>query len=334
MLDKKPRHIVRNSIAIAISLVFFVIAGWLVLNRQYAMDQVTVWAYQPTASVQSVEDNIKLTSKGKFYFHTAHPQIADAESFNHSCPRREVGNPVLGCYSMQRIYIYDIEDPKLEGIKEVTAAHEMLHAVWDRMDQKERDRVGGLLEAAYNELASGELKDRMAYYSRTQPGEFHNELHSIIGTEMATLSPELETYYAQYFVDRSVIIALHDQYDKVFKDLQSQADTLFAELGQLRGDIESRSAQYNSDVRQLSADIQAFNERANNNGFESIGQFNRERAALVSRSNQLDQDRAAINDEISLYNEKYKQYQATASQIESLNKSIDSINALEPAPSL
>jgi len=174
----------------------------------------------------------------------------------------------------------------------------------------------------------------MDYYQRTEPGQFENELHSILATETRTLSPELETYYGQYFKDRQKVVDLHDTYSAVFNSKRDQSDALYSELTALGISIESRTTKYNSDVTQLSADITAFNTRANSGQFSSISQFNSQRSTLLARTNQIDADRTAISTDIETYNTKYKTYQDLSSQIEVLNKSIDSIKELQPAPSV
>ncbi len=333
MLDKK-RSYAKVIVASVASLIILIFAGWLLFNQQYVKDQLGIWAYQMPPNVQAIEDRIELTSSGAFYFRASQPALEGPDTFNQDCPRQEVGNPILGCYAEGRIFIYDIQNDDLDGIKEVTAAHEMLHAVWERMSPNEQIRIGALLRSEYAKLTDSELKDRMDYYARTQPGELENELHSIIGTEVSELNPELEKYYGRYFKDRQVVLDLYKKYDSVFKNLRAEADTLFAELTALGQSIETSSVQYNSDVASLSADIAEFNGRAERGDFTSISQFNQERAALMARSNQLEADRESVNAEIAVYNSKYAQYQELSVKIESLNKSIDSIGDLEPAPSL
>lgn len=333
MLDKKHSHI-KIIAAIVLSGFIFIFAGWLLFNQQYVKDQVSVWAYNVPSDVKAIEDRVDFTDSGTFYFRATQPEVADADTFNASCPRQEVGSPILGCYGSGRIFIYNIQNDQLDGIKEVTAAHEMLHAVWERKSPAEQKRIGALLRSEYAKIVDPELKERMDYYARTEPGELENELHSIIGTEVVDLTPELETYFSRYFDDRQKILALHDKYDRVFRSLKEQADTLYSELEVLGKSVEARSAQYIADVNQLSADIEEFNARAENGDFSSIAQFNQERSALTARSNQLEADRISINNDIALYNEKYNQYQELSLQIETLNKSIDSFGDLEPAPSL
>jgi hypothetical protein len=317
------------------SALLLAFAGFLLLNQKYVTDQVSVWAYEPTSAVRSIEDRIDLTKQGQFYFYTAHPQVDNSEKFNDDCPRQEVGSPILGCYASGRIYVYDVANDQLDGIEEVTAAHEILHSVWERMSEKEQARIGALLNEEYAKLDSdSELAQRMAYYTRTEPGQLANELHSILGTEVKKLSPELESYYAKYFSNRQSVVALYNNYNALFNELKTQSDTLYAALTALGVQIESRSATYSANVRQLSSDIASFNARASAGDFDSADQFNAERSRLVVRSNVLDGERASITDTIESYNIQYAAYQKIATQIETLNSSIDSIKALEPTPSI
>ena len=335
-MSVKKRSFTGAIIAGALSIGILAAAGWLVLNRQFAIDQISVWSYTPSSKVQTIEERVDFTAKGKFQFYATQPQIDGSDQFNQDCPRQEVGSPILGCYTGQhRIFIYDVENAQLDGIEEVTSAHEMLHAVWERMSASDQTRIGNLLRAEYQKHTDdASLTTRMEYYQRTEPGQFENELHSILATETQTLSPELETYYAQYFKDRQKVVNLHEAYDTVFKNLTAQSDALYSELTALGISIEARTTQYNSDVTQLSADITAFNTRANSGQFTSISQFNSQRGALLTRTNQVDADRTAISADIETYNAKYKTYQDLSSQIEVLNKSIDSIKELQPAPSV
>ena len=333
MSDKKHN---RSSViaAVIVSVVIFAFAGWLLLNKQFVIDQVSIWSYKMPANVSALEDRVDFSDQGKFYFRTTQPKLSGPDEFNLGCPRQETGSPILGCYTEGRIYIYDITDNQLDGIEEVTAAHEMLHAVWERMSDSEQQRIGKLLRAAYAKIDDPDLKERMDYYNRTEPGEFENELHSIIGTEIGNLGAELDSYYAKFFKDRQKVLDFHAKYNAIFKDLQTRSENLYNELVEIGNSIETRSAQYAVDVAALSADIQAFNTKAESGEFSSISQFNSERAALIARTNQLDADRIAINNDIQIYKDKYAEYQQLGTQIDNLNKSIDSIKDLAPAPSV
>lgn len=308
------------------------VAAWILLNRQFVLDQISVWDYHPSSDIVSIEQRAGLGGMGEFYFYASHPQVDTASDFNTNCQRREAKSAILGCYNNKDIYIFKVTNPTLDGIEEVTAAHEMLHAVWDRMSDQDKATIGALLEAQYAQINDPTLKERMAYYDRTEPGQHDNELHSIIGTEVASISPALEKYYRQYFSDRSKVTALHTSYNSVFTQLSQESDTLYAQLGTLSTQIDNQKAQYEADAAKLSNDIAVFNQKATNGGFTSTSDFNAQRAALSARSNALDSERTTINAEIQSYNDKNSQYQALIIQSEALNKSIDS--SIAPAPSL
>lgn len=321
-------------VAIVASVVLLLAAALLYSNRQYLTDQVSVWVYSPTQAVQDINNTVDFSNKGTFYFYATQPEVATAEAFNQDCPRQESSSPILGCYVNNRIYIYDVTNQQLDGIEEVTAAHEMLHAVWDRLGNSEKQRLTTLLQDEYQKHATGELATRMAYYERNEPGQVTNELHSILPTEVKDLSPELEAYYMQYFDDRQKVVTLHDRYSGVLSDLTNKITTLYEQLTTLSASIESASAAYTTQTDQLSTGIAAFNSRAQNGGFTTQQQFNSERSLLLNQSAQLESSRNAINEDIDRYNDMYGEYQDLATQLDSLNKSLDSITNLPQIPTI
>jgi len=320
-------------VSVAATVVCVVVAGLLLLNRQYVIDQLAVWQYQPSDDVVQLADRSGMNRTGKFYFYASQPAVENAQDFNKNCARQETSTAILGCYNGRNIFIYNVTDARIDGIREVTAAHEMLHATYDRLSADEKQKVDALLEAEYATLKNDkDFADRMAFYARTEPGERDNELHSVIGTEVGSISKELEAHYKKYFSDRSKVVALHDTYAKVFNDLQSKSDQLSAQLTALGNKIENETLAYNKDVTQLNADITAFNAKAKGGGFTSQSEFQAEREMLVARATRLDQTRQSINGEVAQYEALRQQLESIASQSEALNKSIDS--SLAPAPSL
>ncbi|MFZ1249883.1 MAG: hypothetical protein WAR37_00310 [Candidatus Microsaccharimonas sp.] len=320
-------------VAFIASGILIVLAVLLFVNRQHILDQLSVWSYTPSSSVQAIEEKVGFTEKGTFIFYATHPTVDTSTNFNSSCPRQETMSPILGCYVNDRVYIFNITNSQLDGMEEVTAAHEMLHAVWARMGVDERQKLGSELESAYKKINDSDLKSRMEYYERTEPGEFTNELHSILGTEIASLGEPLESYYRQYF-NRQTVLSLHAQYNTVYKDLNKQVDDLFNKMESLSASIEQSSGQYDAQSKQLADDINTFNTRANNGGFASQSQFNQERSRLEARSANLETQRQVINANIEQYNLYYTQYEAIAKQIEVLNNSIDSFKQIEAAPAV
>jgi chromosome segregation ATPase len=309
------------------------VAIFLFFNKQYVVDQINVWQYQPSQSVAQLVDRSGMSGEGEFFFYASIPAIESTQVFNDKCGRRQESTAILGCYTSQRIYIYNVTDSRLDGIREVTAAHEMLHAAYERMSDDERQKVNALLETEYNKLKNDkDLSERMAFYAKTEPGERDNELHSVIGTEVASISPELQAHYKKYFTDRQKVVALHTKYASVFSDLQARSDELISELKTLGDTIEADTVAYNNDVNQLNKDIESFNARASSGGFGSEAQFNSERNNLTSRVAALDNLRSEVNANVAKYESLREELASIASTSEALNKSIDS--SLAPAPSL
>ncbi len=315
--------------AFAVLLIIAVCSVWLVWQRQYVIDQLAVWQYEPSEEVNQIVKRAQLTSEGQFYLYASRTQVSDAAAFNQHCKKAEEHSAILGCYTGRQIYVYDVENKQLDGIKEVTAVHEMLHAAWDRLGEKEQSELAVLLEAEYAKHSTSDFEERMAYYARTQPGERANELHSIIGTEMADINSELEQYYKRYLVDRTKIVKLHETYRAVFVHIQSETTRLEAELSSLAKKIDSSTKTYNQAITELNDDIQAFNNRASGGGFTTQAEFAQQRATLVSRAASLESDRLSIMSSIDRYKDFVVQLEKINSQSSALTRSIDS--TLNPA---
>lgn len=322
-----------HTVGLVATLISVSVAALLFFNRQYVIDQVTIWQYEPSTPVAQLVDRSGMNDKGEFYFYASTPTLESTQIFNDKCGHREESTAILGCYTAQKIYIYNVIDTRLDGIREVTAAHEMLHAAYERMGDGERQKVNALLETEYNKLKNDKnLAERMAFYAKTEPGQRDNELHSVIGTEVASISSELEEHYKKYFSDRQKVVALHAKYAAVFSDLQTRSDELISELKALGNTIEEDTRTYNSSVTELDKDIENFNTRANNGGFNNQAQFNAERNSLVSRVSVLDNLRDTISANVTKYESLREELASIASTSEALNRSIDS--SLAPAPSI
>ncbi len=334
MLQKNHKSI-RVIIGLSASALLFILAGVVLFNRQFISDSIESYLYEPDTHIAQLSDDIQLTADGKRIFYATQPEASAAGNFNYHCPRQEEKNPIIGCYTnADRIFIYEINNEELEGIEQVTVAHEMLHAAWARMSSREQKRVGNLLIEAFQKTADGELKTRMEYYERTEPGQFTNELHSIIGTEVKDLSNELEDHYAQYFANRTQVVDYFNQYDSVYRELYDSSEKLYAQLQSLNEKITSELAQYDAAVESLNADIESFNNRADKGQFSTQSAFYAERSTLIDRSNSLEALRQSINADITQYESLRAQYIEVTSKIEKLNSSLDSFSPLESSPSL
>ncbi len=327
--NQRKRHRGLGGLIFSVLLIGLSIALWL--NRQYIVDSISFWQYSPSTAVANITERVKLTDTGKFAFYASQPAVDGSRAFNATCDRKEENTAILGCYAANRIYIFDVQDTRLDGIEEVTAAHELLHAVYQRLSDGEKADVDRLVEAEYEKLRMDpDFAERMAFYDRTEPGERDNELHSIIGTEVGSISSAMEAHYAKYFTDRSKIVGYYAAYNKVFTELSDRAKELSTQLDNLSAEIKDATAKYNSDIKQLNADIAQFNQRASSGDFTSQAQFNAQRQALVTRVEALAQERNSVNAKIDEYNQLKDEYNNTVTQSNQLYKSIDS--SLAPAP--
>jgi len=319
---------VRAVIAIIIAIVVTVpLAGvaFAVTNSRAISDWITAANYSPSPAIADLVSSSGMNNTGTRLFYASTPELNEADAFNAACGIRPE-QYLLGCYTGTKIHLYDIVEARLSGIREVTAAHEMLHAGYDRLDAVTKDRVGVLLEQAFAEHGDDpELISRMAAYEVSQPGTRLNELHSIIGTEFPTLDPELETYYARYFSDRSKVVTLHTAYAAVFADIEAKSAALSSQLLALADDIDSEISTYNADITRLNQGVKTFNDR--NAAFGYSGDeagFNRDKARLQGTSAGLDARLKDINAKQAQLTDLRGQLQAIDADAQALNRSINS----------
>ena len=130
----------RSSLGVLVFLL--VVLGGVVLastQRQWLYDQMSAWRYQPSGQISTIRAKLTLTNDGAFYFNASQPKLETASNFNQNCQQQpEANNPILGCYVANRIYVFDVTNPELNGIEETTAAHELLHAVYQRLSEDEK----------------------------------------------------------------------------------------------------------------------------------------------------------------------------------------------------
>lgn len=302
---------------------------WLSANSQAVSDFWRAQNYRPSAEISGIVSRIRPTSAAQTVFYANQPRVLASEEFNRNCSNLLEKTSVLGCYKNgstynDSIYIFDVQNQDLDGIKEVTAAHELLHAIWARMDNEERAKLGELLQAEYQRVKTDKLETTMKGYEISEPGEENNELHSILGTEFGNLSSELEAHYAKYFQNRGEIVAMNAKYQAKFSELSEKAASLNSELKTLENEINSMSADYRARLENLNRAIASFNARAQSGDFNSEAAFYSERQNLVSAGNYLENYRVQINSKVADYNSKAQELSQIASEIQQLYNSMNS----------
>lgn len=322
----RPRHrILRGLVSL---LVFVAIATGAYFYGPIAVDAVRASSFHPNTDITGVDSRINLTTRGRQIFYATTPIIEDRDAFNTDCESVERTAAILGCYVRDRIYLYNIQGSELDGALEVTAAHEMLHAAYARLNIFEQASVNKMINAEYAKIKDEpDIKQEMQYYAQAEPGEELNELHSIIGTTIKGLPADLEQYYARYFTNRAAIVAMNVKYTAVFDEVNQQALTLQDQITNEAAAIKQASTQYNADLTQLNSDIESFNERATGGGFTSQYAFTVAHQALSERIQQMKDRQTTLNQQIDTYNADVAEYNKLAGRAKQLNQSINGVEA-------
>ncbi|SMH43839.1 hypothetical protein SAMN06295885_2239 [Rathayibacter oskolensis] len=288
-------------------------------------DQRAAESFTPDATISGFAERTAMSERGRALYYASSPAVEPTEGFNALCGYGASDEIVLGCYTGSDIYISDVTNPDLDGIRDVTAAHEMLHAAWVRLDASEQEALGAELEEAYAALPQdGPIAERLELYRTGGLGERVNELHSILGTEVAELSPELEEHYAAYFSDRSVVVGLNARYEAVFTDLENRITDLVARIDAMYADLTARVDANNADYDALNVEIDDFNARADSGDFASEADFEAERADLLARGDAIDATRDAIDADIAVYDGLRAELEGLNADASALNQSIES----------
>ncbi|MCL2173687.1 hypothetical protein FWH58_00065 [Candidatus Saccharibacteria bacterium] len=322
---KPRRHLGRRIFAAVIFFGIISASIWAAWNRQFIIDQFTVWQYNMPAAMATLADDSGMNEHGKFLLQASRSELNNRDDFNKNCTMRESQAIILGCYATRRIYIFDVEDERVSGVRTVTAAHEMLHAAYDRLGASERKKVDELLEKQLTQTTDQELLDLVKIYAESEPGQEMNELHSLLATMVNDLSPDLETYYKKYFTDRSKVVQVYQKYQQVFTDLNTRAENLKKELDTKSAAIAAAVLEYERDIAKLTSDISEFNRCAERQDcFASQTAFQQARATLIARQNTLQTTADQINTQIEQYNIDVAELNALGIEAQKLNQSIDS----------
>jgi uncharacterized protein YukE len=252
--------------------------------------------------------------------------MLEKAAFSKSCPKFDEQTIVIGCFqSGQRgISVLKVTDERLDGVEVVTAAHEMLHAAYERLSSAERKQVDGWLQSYQaNGLKDQRIKDTLENYKKSEPGQQLNEMHSIFGTEINDLPTDLENYYAKYFTNRHQVTAAASHYQQAFTTRQAQIKTFDEQLDAMSATIKRHTEQLDSqgvaiekerarlDKLRTGDDVTAYN--------QGVEPFNRQ----VNTYNTLLEQTKALIDQ---YNQLVEKRNAIAAQTIELQRAIDSSN--------
>lgn len=286
-------------------LVVLAVAAGLILSHRLAIyDWLRLRGYQPSSTIAVLATDDTMTPSTRRVFYVNHPLLQSKSAFAPNCPRGTEQTVVLGCYHSDQagIYLLNATDSRLNGIEQVTAAHETLHAEYDRLQPAERHHVDAMLVDYYNQsLSDPTIKNIIAAYRKTEPHDVMNEMHSVFGTEVGNLPPALESYYGHYFTNRAAIVADYNAYEAEFTSRQAtiaqddaQLKAWKQQINSQEADLTAKEAAINAEQAKLQQERASGNIAAYNAGVAGYNQqvtvYNAEIQSvkdLVAQYNQL-----------------------------------------------
>jgi hypothetical protein len=307
-----------GSFLISLMIIFVFLCAYIFQDEFKARDFVL------TGDLSTITSSLKLTDRANLILRAAHPALQEKENFNQNCNSHSQEIYVLGCYreDQDRLYIYNVDSSEIPGVREVTTAHEMLHAAYHRLLFWEKNDLNDQLQSAYQQLpADSDLRVSMQNY---RPDEFYDELHSRLGTEVKNLPATLERYYQRYFMDRQAIVKFNEQYHNVFTELKRETDRLKTSIETKKQAIETQTKQYQEQKQQLNEVISDFNSRAARGDLSNQSDFNTKRQAIVSRIDKLNLEYDQLKKSIEELNSEIAKYNQS---IYHNNELIDQINS-------
>jgi hypothetical protein len=290
------------------------VAAWLLTfgHMQAVGDWFRQLGYTPSSTVSALATDDSFTPAAQHLYAINRPTILPKGQFSAKCANHQEQTIVLGCYHgyERGIYVLQIAaDSRLKGVEQVTAAHEMLHAAYDRLSGAEQKWVDAMLLDYYeHDLTDMRIKQTIAAYKHSEPDAVVNEMYSVFGTEVANLPAPLEHYYKRYFADRQKVAAYAAGYQAEFISRQQQVVADDAKLASLKKTIVVNEATLKAQSVQLHSRAQQMNQ------LRSSGQTDAYNAEVTS-----------FNTAVDAYN---KLAATTKSQIAEYNQLVEQRNAL------
>ncbi len=302
-----------------------VIAGSLYgfTHRQQILDALALRNYTPSDRIVALANDTTMQDATRRVFYVNHPELNTKEQFRNNCPSGDE-SIVLGCYIQHKgIYLQDVTDERLSGVIQVTAAHETLHAQYDRLSSSERARVDALTSSFFAGLDDDRIKKTIEQYRSKDPSVVPNELHSILATEVRDLSPELEQYYSQYFKNRKQIVEYSEKYEQTFVSLTSQVEDFDAQLTKLKQTIESNQIEIEGQNKEVELQKNRLDSLLNSNRVEEYNDAVPEYNATVNSYNALiSKTRTQISDYNDLVEKRNEIATTEKELVESINSNV------------
>ena len=292
----------------------------MILGLQYAQelqDWTKLLLYRPPAQVARLAAATTMTDTAQRLFYVNQPKIETRKSAANLC-RGSEHTVILGCYvSGTGIFIQSIPDPRLEGIMEVTAAHEMLHVVYQRMSFFQQSQINKQLRSVFSQLKSPRLKESIQNYDEK---DIDTELHSILGTEARNLTPELEAHYRKYFNDRLQIVALSERYEGVFSSIRDRIKIIRQELATRKLTREQLIQQVDAEAASIESEKSYIQTMIATN---PQGDYNSRVSSLTDRVRNYNQQVNILEEQTNSYNQLVNEHNSLTLEEKSLVESME-----------
>ena len=252
----------------------------------------------PSAPIADLIEKTSMTAEARTLFLNARPRIEGTADLKGNCSN-ESGAHTLGCFLAVKecqtgglssgcsvntqIHLLQIDRPDAHDLIYVSAAHEMLHAAYEKLPPDDRLQIDRQLEAALPQLDQCRLDTNLGAYADRVGADRMNELHSVLATEFAILPPGLQSHFNRYFANRQLVVSAHDRTlgnrEQEICGLQSRLDQLDGQIASLRRQLQQlRSADsvraYNALVPKINALVRDQN-RAADSYNRRVREYNR-----------------------------------------------------------
>lgn len=342
-LSLPPERSRRAGAGVVVARVFawlflFVLLAGLVcffVFRQQFVDSFMAVTFRPSRAVVQVSDRLGLTGEGRRVFFATHPTVSSRQGFGERCAgvQHDERAHVLGCYVGDRIHLFAVDDARIDGVVEVTAAHELLHAVFARLSVSDREVLASRLLKLFDEVSVYDegFRKRMSVYESLPKEQFVNELHSVFGTEVRSLPVWLEEHYGRWFVSRAAVLDCFDSYHDVFVRLEERSVRLRNDLDRRLTAINARIALHGKAVEEYNGQVAELNRLNSVFAFsDSPDEFYGRRDELLQRGKRLGAAEEQLRSDIEAYNSLVLEYNETAAENRELAQKLDSDLRVSP----
>jgi hypothetical protein len=277
--------------------------------------------YIPSREVVELTQQTNMNENGRRIFYANRP-IIEKRSFGLNFCQESIDTKkvILGCYvSNKGIFLKKVTDSRLSGIMPVMAAHELLHAVYHQLPKDEKIQINKELYMVYASLKNTRIRKLVELYKTQYPASVDSELHSMLGTEITKLSPKLEKHYANFFADRSSVVAYSQQYEQTFSQIIDKADTLGKKLKSMKTDMDRRKLAIEAESSKIGKQRTQLDKLVDSSNIDA---YNSRLASFNQRVVKYNQQVQSVKDMIAKYNELVNIYNNLAAEENSLNDAL------------